>query len=282
MITIVALGLGGLLWLLLSVYWAKDIKPSDTVWDDTLQEGNAPMPKWWFFMLFGFLIFSAAYLMLYPGLGRFPGLLGWSQSGQFQQGMKSYQQGKLQQDWANLPLADLAANASYMASARRIYANHCAACHGEQGQGQARFPNLRDDEWQWGNSKEQLLQTITQGRTAVMPAWRATVGDGGVLQLTDYVLSLSGNRALGGTGKQLYVQHCAACHGVDGRGNPILGASNLRDNVWLYGGDRHSVYASISKGRQGIMPAQKNRLRPEQIRLLVAWLFNGMDNLPAQ
>ena len=280
-IGITVISLLGLLWLLKSVYTAppEEAKPTDTVWDDSLREGSAHLPKWWFFMCFSLLIYTAAYLFLYPGLGHFPGVLSWSQHSQFDSGMVLFREKteETRRHWETAPYAELRADASAMASARRLFANQCAACHGKEGLGQAnRFPNLSDDAWQWGGAEEQILLSIRDGRVAAMPGWRTLLGEQGVDAVTDYVLSLG---AHGGeesesheTGKALFSTHCASCHGTDGRGNQALGASNLRDEVWLYGGNQAAVRASIADGRNGVMPAQKRRLEKAQIRLLVSWL----------
>src|SRR5690606_32391596 len=135
------------------------------------------------------------------------------------------------------------------------------------------FPNLRDADWQWGGSAEQIEQTLRNGRKAVMIPWQAVLGDEGVANLADYVRTLAGGGAPGHAGETQYQQLCAACHGPSGDGNPALGAPRLNDAQWLYGGDASSVRNSIAQGRNGEMPAFGEKLDDLQIRLLVAWLL---------
>ena len=284
---VVVLTVAGLLWLawlLFATYRARATKPADEVWDETLSEGDAAPPRWWFFMLLGFLFFTVAYLVVYPGLGQFRGVLRWTQFSQFEAG-RDYYDAKYAAANAhreNAPLADLQADPAQMKSAARIFQNHCAACHGADARGQAnRFPNLRDDKWQWGGGEAHIAQSIRDGRRAAMPAWGAIVKEDGARKIARYALALGGGGEGGGEdaqhaeGKALYGQFCVACHGAQGLGNPALGAPNLVDSVWLYGGDEDSIYESIFAGRDGEMPAQAGRLSESQIRVLTAWLLDG-------
>ena len=294
-IGIVAIGIGFLAWLALGVFTAKkgSINPPDQVWDDDLREGNDEPPKWWFFALFGTLIFSATYIMLYPGLGLLPGLLNWTQHSQFKQGLAHYQEktGGVHDKWTIAPLDELRQDRSAMESARRIYMVHCASCHGEDARGQAgMFPSLADEEWHWGGSDEELLNTLNNGRVAAMPGWQQ-LGDEQVEAVTDYVIALSRGEAVDGSdleaGRLAYSANCVACHGANGEGNPALGSPRLNEgHVWQYlppGGDlRTAVLETIRHGRQGIMPAQAGRLRKEQIRVLAAWLVGGKGIAPPE
>ena len=289
---IAVIGLIWLAWWSASVYAAgKDsIKAPEEVWDDDLSEGNDEPPKWWFYSLFAALIFSAGYIILYPGLGDNTGLLKWSQLGQFSAGMENYRARTEQthRNWLDAPLSELAANASAMASARRLYANNCAACHGTDAAGQAGlFPDIADDIWHWGNSEEQLLATLHNGRNGVMPAHLAIVGESGVELLADYVLAMQKNEHTDSSHDQarsLYATSCAACHGVDGAGNQALGAPGFVNHKWVYVKDgenpRPAIIETIANGRNGVMPAQGERLSESQIRVLAAWLSGGMQLAP--
>lgn len=285
---ITLLGLGGLAWLALGVWRAPSgvAAPPDQTWDDDLREGDDAPPKWWFFGLFAALIFSCAYLVLYPGLGVHDGALGWSQHRQFAAGDAHHaaRHADARRRWLHAPLAELRADSSAMASARRLFANHCAACHGDDARGQAGlFPNLTDDQWQWGGGGERIMQTLMDGRVAAMPPLGASLSGVEIARVADYVLALNAGDAEQ-PGRQLYAANCAACHGANGEGNALIGAPAFRDHKWTYlraGGDpRAAVIATITDGRQGVMPAQKNRLHPEQIRLLTAWLTGGIDTAP--
>lgn len=281
---ITVLGLLWLAWLAFSVFRAREgsIQSPDDVWDANLREGNSEPPKWWFLALFSAIIFSCVYVVLYPGLGDNRGILEWSQHGQFNKGMEYYNQRteKIRQHWRTAPLAELREDKSAMNTARRLFSIQCAACHGEDGKGLAGlFPDLMDDEWHWGGSAQQIQESITKGRTAAMPGWRATYNDAEISALADYVLALSEERNVQNhAAHNNYAANCVACHGARGEGNIELGVPRFANHKWQYT-DAETLQASIEKtirtGRNGIMPAQENRLTLEQIRLLTAWLTGG-------
>lgn len=279
-----AFGLLFLLWLSLGVYKARGIAPPPDQWDENLREGNASPPKWWFMTLFGFLIFSAAYIVLYPGLGDNTGILGWQQRAQLQEGLAYYKErtAETHARWQTAPLAQLRQDASAMASARRLYANNCAACHGDDGRGQAGlFPNLMDAEWHWGSSEEAILHSIRHGRVAAMPAWAAVLGEDGIAAMTDFLLEFNQTGQVSErhqSAHQQFIANCAACHGQQGEGNPALGSPRLKNHIWQYndaGNIRDSITKTLRDGRGGVMPAQNGRLTDGQIRLLAAWLMGG-------
>jgi cytochrome c oxidase cbb3-type subunit 3 len=279
-ITVVTLiGLG---WLVYAVYFSRssDDYVAHQVWDETLREGTAPAPLWWFWLIVALLAVTVVYLILYPGLGRYRGALQWSQGGRIAESAERYEAefGAARAAIAASDVATLGGDASVLRSAQSVFHNHCAACHGEDAAGQADlFPNLTDRDWQWGGDAPALEQTITAGRQAVMPPWQAVLGDTGVAQVADYVIGLSlvrnGTReAAPGEGKRLYELYCTACHGLDGGGLAALGAPALNDAAWLYGASPNDVRASISAGRNGVMPGFAGRLDAAQIKMLVAWL----------
>ncbi len=270
----------GLVWLVCSVYFGKnnDADVAHQVWDETLREGTAAAPLWWFWLILALLAVTVVYLMLYPGLGSYRGVLEWSQGGRVAESAARYELefGAARSRIAATEPAVLRGDAAVLRSASSVFRNHCAACHGENAGGQADlFPNLTDGDWQWGGEAPQLEQTITAGRQAVMPPWQSVLGDAGVAAVADYVIGLS-SRTGGGSerreGERLYGLYCTACHGADGSGLAALGAPALNDGSWLYGRSTDAVRASISGGRNGVMPAFGTRLEPAQIRMLVAWL----------
>lgn len=277
-IALTVLSLAGLVWLTLSVYFSADEPRGDgpePVWDGDLEEGSNAPPMWWFWMLFGSLIVSAAYLMLFPGLGGYPGLLDWSQDSRLAGSYEAYERrfGPRRAGIAAMELAGIQNDPELMAAAERIFRRECAACHGPEGRGQvALFPNLHDVDWQWGSSPERIEQSIRDGRRAVMAGFAPVLGEEGVGQVADYVLRLGGGGMDGHPGKAAYDGNCAVCHGADGAGSELLGAPRLSDGIWLYGGDPRTVRASIADGRFGVMPAFGGRLDDAQIRLLVALL----------
>jgi cytochrome c oxidase cbb3-type subunit 3 len=280
-VTITVVSAVGLVWLILGVYWARDdsAEVSSHLWDETLREGTQPAPLWWFWMILALLAFSVVYLILYPGLGAYAGALRWSQDSRLADSLARYEQsfGPEHARIAQAPIAELERDEAAMTSAWHLFNNNCTACHGPDGRGQASlFPNLGDTDWQWGGDEAQLTQTITQGRTAVMPPWQAVLNDAGVARMADYVLALSkGGAPADAEVAQQYSTYCSACHGPGGEGQPALGAPALKDDVWLYGGTAAAVRESIANGRTGTMPAFGTRLDATEIKLLTAWLAAG-------
>jgi cytochrome c oxidase cbb3-type subunit 3 len=279
--TITVVSLIALAWFVLSAYFAREPDALDEVWDETLSEGASPAPLWWFWFMLALLAVSVVYLILYPGLGSYRGVLRWSQGGQIAASTASYEQrfGPERSRVAGAAATALRDEPPAMLSARHVFANHCAACHGLDARGQARlFPNLTDDDWQWGGEEQQIEQTITLGRQAVMPPLQAALGDEGVAQVAGYVRLLSSGSAALATnseGARLFQTYCSACHGADGAGMPALGAPALNDETWVYGAGIEDVRASIALGRTGIMPPFGERLDATQIKLLTSWLASG-------
>jgi len=286
-LSITIVSLIALAWLSASVYFSADgADVTHEVWDETLREGTAPAPLWWFWLLVGLLITSVVYLILYPGLGTYRGALRWSQGGEIAASLASYDErfGPERARLAAAPAAELRQDADAMNAAWHVFNNHCTACHGPDARGQAQlFPDLGDDSWQWGGDEQQLAQTIAQGRQAVMPPWQAVLGDDGVAKVADYVLALAnGSAPAEGDAATLYRTNCSACHGADGAGLAVLGGPALNDQSWTYGGSIGDVRASIALGRNGAMPAFGGRLDATQIKLLTAWLANGAVPLRGQ
>ena len=273
----------GLVWFVFSIYFrsGEEAEDSGMVWDGNLREGAHPAPMWWFWLLLGSLVFSVAYLMLYPGIGSFAGAMRWTQSGDLDASMVAWDSrfGAERAALAAEPLASLQEDATLMAAAERIFHRNCAACHGADASGQANlFPNLTDQEWQWGGHPADIEKTIRGGRTAVMVGWREVLGDEGVQNVADYVRQLADGSPQDHPGQAQYNQFCIACHGIDGSGQPLLGAPSLADDIYLYGGDAGALQHSIGDGRNGMMPAFGDRLDDMQIRLLVAWLTRTGDD----
>lgn len=274
----------GLAWLVWSVYFSANGAPAEEVWDETLREGAAPAPLWWFWLMLALLAVTVVYLILYPGVGANRGVLRWSQGSRVATSLVRYEQefGARRAEIASADVSALRADSAALRAGASVFQNHCAACHGADAAGQAQlFPDLADASWQWGGDARSIEQTVAAGRQAVMPPWQAALNDAGVAQVTDYVLALSaGSADEGSEGAQLYRTYCSACHGVDGAGQPLLGAPALNDDVWLYGGTREAVRVSIAQGRTGVMPAFGGRLDAAQIKLVVAWLARDREATP--
>ena len=279
---VVILGLLGCLWLLMIASRRKVMAGDNTtghVWDEDLRELNNPLPRWWMGLFVITVVFSALYLVLYPGLGSFGGKLGWTSTGQWEaeQAKAQASMAPLYAKFTGQPAEALAKDPQAMAIGERLFINNCAACHGSDGKGSKGFPNLTDADWLYGGSHEKIKETITAGRQGAMPPMGAAVGSAeDVKNVANYVLSLSGsahNALAAQLGKDKFGA-CAACHGADGKGNQALGAPNLTDKVWLHGGGEQAVIAMVNNGKTNVMPAQASRLTPEQIHVLGAYVWN--------
>lgn len=283
--TLTIVSTAGLVWLVLNVYFSRGdhAEAGDIVWDETLREGTTAAPLWWFWMILALLATSVVYLMLYPGLGSYAGMLRWSQGGQIAASLSRHEErfGPLRSELAARSLAEVKQDPVAMDSAAHLFSNHCSGCHGVDARGQAYlFPDLRDQSWQWGNDEAQLVQTIRQGRQAVMPPWQAVLNDDGVAKMADYVIALRDAPSSDTESATAYRNFCSACHGADGAGMPLLGAPALNDDIWLYGGSTAAVRESIALGRTGVMPAFGDRLDNAQIKLLTAWLASNTAPVP--
>ncbi len=249
------------------------------VWDGDLKEYNNPLPRWWLGLFYVTIVFALVYLALYPGLGKWQGLLGWSSAGQYEEEMRRAEAkyGPIFQRYASMPIVALAKDEEAMAAGRRLFMTYCAVCHGSDARGGPGFPNLADEDWLWGGDPESIKKSILDGRQAMMPAWGKTLGEQGVEEVAAYVLSLSGRQAdprLVEAGRQKYRTYCASCHGADGKGNPLMGAPNLTDGIWLYGGSPATIKETIRNGRKGRMPAHRALLGEEKAHLLAAYVWS--------
>lgn len=255
------------------------------VWDEDIRELNNPLPRWWMVLFVLTVVFSALYLALYPGLGGYAGRLGWSSTGQFdaEQAKAREAMRAIYARFDGLPVETVARDPQAMGIGERLFANNCATCHGSDAKGSKGFPNLTDNDWLYGGSGETLIETITRGREGTMPPMAAAVGNGeDVRNLAHYVLSLSGsphNSVAAALGKSRFTA-CAACHGMDGRGNQALGAPNLTDKVWLHGWGEPAIVAMINNGKHSHMPEHGSRLSPEQIRVLAAYVWGLSHERP--
>ena len=245
-------------------------------WDGDLREYNNPLPKWWLWLFYLTVVFGLLYLVLYPGLGTFKGTTGWTQAGQWERENAEAEArvAAYLAPFATMTVPELAASAQAMATANNLFQNNCAQCHGADGGGARGFPNLANDDWQWGGDPDSIVQTIAAGRTAAMTPWGEVLGAEGVEQVVAYVQKLSGqaaDEALAAAGETPFQTFCAACHGLDGKGMAAVGAPNLTDDVWLYGGDADTIRETVVKGRMGQMPAFQDTLGEQRVRLLAAY-----------
>ena len=257
-----------------------EIKPTGHVWDGDLEEFDNPLPRWWYYMFLITLVFGLIYLALYPGLGTYKGLFGWTQINQYEDESATYdaKYSELYSAYAATPIPDLAMNADAMKSGERIFASYCTVCHGSDARGGIGFPNLTDDNWLWGGSADQIKASIVNGRIANMPARGGLpLTDDEVENVAEYVMSLAGrdvDKTASELGKQVYGKICLACHLPTGTGNQALGAANLTDSVWLYGSSRSAIIETIKNGRVGEMPAHGEFLGEDKAHLLAAYVYS--------
>ncbi len=290
---VIALVLSNILGCVWLIWWTGQRKPGDPgptdtshIWDGDLTEYNKPMPRWWINLFYITIVFGLGYLIYYPGMGAFAGTSKWT-SAKEQAADKKTQDEKLAatfRQYAGQPIDRLAADPRALKLGRSIFNQTCSTCHGSSAQGATGYPNLTDRIWHWGSSPDEVLQTVVQGRTAVMPAWGSVLtgmgGDNAVTYVTAYVHSLSRPSGqhqanlLADRGKPLYEGVCAACHGVAGKGNQKLGAPDLTDTYWLYGDSNEAVTTSIVHGRNGSMPAHGNLLGDTRSRLVAAYVWS--------
>jgi len=283
------LGCGVLLWFSGKTHAMTDEdNTTGHVWDVDLREMNNPLPRWWVGLFIITIVFSLAYLFLYPGLGSYPGSLKWTQTGQFEREVTrgNEQTAPIYAAFAGLSTEDLAKNSQAMAIGDRLFMNNCAQCHGSDARGSKGFPNLVDANWMWGGTPERIHETIAKGRTGIMTPMAAAVGTpDDVRNLAHYVLSLSGSpndSVRANLGKSKFAA-CAACHGADGKGNQLLGAPNLTDNIWLHGaGVESHIVDMITNGKTGVMPPWEDKFTPEQMNVLTAyvWGLGGGQRAP--
>ncbi len=249
------------------------------VWDEDLYELNNPAPRWWYNMFIISMFWGLIYLFLYPGLGSFAGYLGWSQLGQYEQEVKAANEkyGPIYEKFLIEDLKSLAGNEEALLVGSRLFSTYCTTCHGSDARGARGFPNLRDKDWLYGGEPDTIKLTIMQGRQGAMPPWGAIIDDKGIQNVAEYVKTLSGLSAdpsLAAAGQKTFSQFCVACHGAEGKGSPQMGAPNLSDDTWLYGGSNKRIVESITNGRAGIMPPHRDFLGEAKVHILAAYVYS--------
>jgi len=256
---------------------------------DGIEEYDNPLPKWWFMLFLGTIIFAVAYLALYPGLGNWKGVLpgyegGWTQVKQWQKEVDKAdaQYGPIYAKYAAMPIADVAKDEQALKMGGRLFSTYCSICHGSDAKGAVGFPNLSDSNWRWGGEPDTIKTTILHGRMAMMPAWGSIIGDDGVKNVSAYVRSSlaglplpEGNNADLQAGQTIFNSNCMACHGPQGKGMPMMGAPDLTHPAgWIYGSSLAQLQQTIRYGRNGQMPAQDAYLGNDKVHLLAAYVFS--------
>ena len=280
------------IWLLFSQRKAKVVHTADGavadtghVWDGNLRELNNPLPRWWMWMFLLSCIFGLVYLVLFPGLGSFPGVVGYSTDGALMSSMTQANDElkPVYAKYVKMDIEQVAADPKAREMGQRLFLNSCAQCHGSDAGGAKGFPNLTDGDWLYGGSPENIKTTLINGRNGVMPAY-GHLESAQIVDLANYVRSLSGlpaDDAKVARGAELFKSNCVACHGADGKGNIALGAPNLTDKTWLYGGSEATIVETLTKGRMAMMPSQDKVLSPEKIHLLTAYVWGLSNNKTA-
>jgi cytochrome c oxidase cbb3-type subunit 3 len=269
---------------------------------DGIVELNNQLPRWWTILFYVCIVWALIYLVLYPGLGNYKGLINWQSSNQNIQSLAESKaaieanktNGVINQydrevefadqrfapifeGYYKQPIPELIKDVEALKIGQRLFSQNCSQCHGSDARGQRGFPNLTDDDWLYGGTPEKITETLINGRQALMPAQLDAMGEKGIKELVAYVLSLSNRPDLDQTkvdaGKAKFAI-CAACHGQDGKGNQLLGSANLTDQTWLYGGTEKAITETLTYGRNGVMPSFKNTLGEKKIHLVAAYVYS--------
>ena len=275
---------------------------------DGIEELDTPMPRWWLWSLYATIVWGIAYVILYPAWpmihGATEGVLGWTSRGQLEAEMRADAQRRapVVNAIAATEIADLPAKPELMQAAVQggaaAFRVHCIQCHGAGGAGVRNlYPSLTDDDWLWGGDLATIEYTITHGirnpdhkatRTSLMPAFgRDGILDAGqIADVVSHVRVISGQEkksASSARGAAVFETNCAVCHGANGEGGREFGAPKLTDAIWLYGGDRASVTATVTQPRNGVMPRWNSRLDPVTIKMLAAYVYSlgGGEKTPA-
>jgi cytochrome c oxidase cbb3-type subunit 3 len=246
---------------------------------DGIEEYDNPLPYWWFLMFLITLIFGIGYLIVYPGMGNFPGIMGWTQLEQWQREVDTAEErfSAIRYRYLAMPVEEVAQDNEAQKMGQRLYAVNCSVCHGADAAGAYGFPSLADADWIWGGEPDAIKHSIVAGRQAAMPAWQAALGDEGVRNVAAYVMQISGrdvDEDMAAAGKTQYDMLCVACHGTEGKGNPLLGAPNLTNGIWLYGGSDSEIQHTLRVGRNGQMPAFGDQLSEDKIHLITAYVYS--------
>lgn len=265
---------------------------------DGIEELNNPLPRWWLIILYITIAFSIAYVVVYPAIPLAnkgtEGLWGWTSRGDLAAETRAAeaQRATALAGLSGIPIEKLPENPKLMAAAiaggKAAFRVNCVQCHGSAGAGSLGYPNLNDDDWLWGGNLKEIEYSIIHGvrqpghdatRTSLMPSF----GKDGILSpaqvndVANYVLTLSGKaqpNASSANGARLFADNCVTCHGAEGKGLRQFGAPNLADAIWLYGGSKDQVAASIASAHAGVMPAWGGKLDVQTIKMLAAYVHS--------
>lgn len=257
---------------------------------DGIKEYDKPMPRWWLAVFWLSIVWALFYFALYPSLGNWKGIatveqldgtkVHWTSVNEMEADYAKNNQlflDNFEKRFAGMSVLELSDDPRALKIGQALFRQNCAVCHGSNARGAAGFPNLTDNDWLYGGKTENIVETLTKGRIAGMPAWQEKLGESGVRAAAEYVMSISGRGGLDGAlvteGAELFKKNCAVCHGAAGMGNQAVGAPNLTDNIWLYGGDRATIQHTLRHGRAGVMPVFAHQLGEERIQLVAAYVY---------
>ena len=254
----------------------EDIAESEShVWDENIRELNNPLPMWWLWLFVLTIIYSAIYLVVYPGMGNFAGTSGWSQINQYDEEVAAAEAryGPMFAQYGSMEVTDLVHDPKAMSIGQSLFANYCSQCHGSTAQGARGFPNLTDDDWLYGGDPDKIEHAIMSGRSGLMPALGAALGDD-LDAMVSYIRALPDGQDTSSPAHAKYNVFCIACHGPDATGNPALGAPDLTNDIWLYGSSEKAIRQTLTEGRNGVMPAHSNLIGPDRARILAAYVYS--------
>ena len=265
---------------------------------DGIKELNTPLPRWWIITFYLTIIWAVGYWVVYPAWpllwSNTPGIMHYSSRAAVAVELANLDKirGEKLAALGAASLADIEKDPALLALARArgktVFGDNCAPCHGTGATGAKGYPNLNDDDWLWGGSLDQILQTILygarSGNSKGHEGQMLAFGKEGVLKpdeivtVANYVRALSGLPTRPGynaaAGAKIFADNCVACHGQNGKGNPDLGSKNLTANIWLYGGDEASLIETITNGRGGVMPAWDGRLDPVTLKAMAVYVHS--------
>jgi cytochrome c oxidase cbb3-type subunit 3 len=265
---------------------------------DGIKELNTPLPRWWVITFYLTIVWAVGYWVVYPAWpmlwGHTTGLLHYSSRADVAMELANLERirGDKMAVLGAASLADIERDPALLALARArgktAFGDNCAPCHGSGGAGAKGYPNLNDDDWLWGGTLDQIMQTIQfgarSGHAKTHEGAMLAFGKEGVLKkdqivtVANYVRSLSGLPTRQGyddkVGAKIFTENCAVCHGDAGKGNQELGAPNLADKIWLYGSDEATLIETITNGRSGVMPAWVGRLDPSTVKALAVYVHS--------
>lgn len=256
---------------------------------DGIEELDTPLPRWWVYVFAACVVYAAGYVVVYPSFPDTGGTSGWSSRGELATMLsaETAERAPKLNAIAATPIEALAANPQLMRVAieggRAAFKVNCVQCHGAGAAGSRGYPNLNDDDWLWGGDIAAIQTTLVHGirspgsdetRFSQMPAFADMLTKGQIGQIVTHVQAISGQGKPSAAGAALFAENCASCHGDAGKGNREMGAPNLTDAIWLYGGDRASLAQTIAKARFGVMPHWSAKLDPVTIKMLAAYVHS--------